>query len=158
MIVIELWDHNSVALFSPYDKDFVNDLKKIGDRSMRKWDPDNKAWIIRTAIFEDVHQLLDDYFPHEEWAVADDAKDAIQMVYHKQVNPGGAQATSAPVGPPTSYGPYATLYVNDSAPDAVVKAAYKALSRMYHPDLGGDPKAMGTVNAAFEDIKKKRGW
>jgi len=157
MIVIELWSHNEVAVFSPYNRDFVADLKALGNRSMRHWEPDHKAWVVRTALFEDVHKLLDDYFPNEEWAVADDAKDAIQMVYHKQVNPGGAQASSAPSGPPTSFGPYATLYINNSAPDAVVKAAHKALTRLYHPDLGGDPKAMGAVNAAFEDIKKERG-
>ena len=158
MIVIELWDHNSVAVFSPYNRDFVYDLKQIGDKGLRHWEPDHKAWVVRTAIFADVHALLDDYFPNEEWAVAQDAQDAIQMVYAKQVNPGGAKAASAQaVGPPTSFGPYATLYINDSAPDCVVAAAHKALARMLHPDLGGDRDAMAAVNAAFEQIKKARG-
>jgi len=53
---------------------------------------------------------------------------------------------------------YRVLGVSPDAPDEVVKAAHKALARMYHSDLGGDPKKMSQVNTAFEAIKELRGW
>jgi hypothetical protein len=53
---------------------------------------------------------------------------------------------------------YNVLGVSPDAPDEVVKAAHKALARMYHSDLGGDPKKMARVNTAFEAIKETRGW
>ena len=53
---------------------------------------------------------------------------------------------------------YMVLGVSPAAPDEVVKAAHKALARMYHSDLGGDPKKMARVNTAFEAIKENRGW
>lgn len=53
---------------------------------------------------------------------------------------------------------YKVLGVSPDAPDEVIKAAHKALARMYHSDLGGDPKKMAKVNTAFEAIKEQRGW
>jgi hypothetical protein len=59
---------------------------------------------------------------------------------------------------PTQDDHYQVLGVSPEAPDEVVKAAHKALARMYHSDLGGDPKKMAQVNTAFEAIKEMRGW
>jgi len=53
---------------------------------------------------------------------------------------------------------YTTLGVLKDAPEEVVKAAHKTLSRKYHPDLGGSEKQMKKINEAFEAIKEHRGW
>jgi curved DNA-binding protein CbpA len=34
-----------------------------------------------------------------------------------------------------------------------VEAAYRALARIYHPDMGGDPKRMMELNEARAAIK-----
>lgn len=47
---------------------------------------------------------------------------------------------------------YATLYLLPEAPPEVVKAAYRALAQIYHPDRGGDPAKMAAVNAAVKEI------
>lgn len=63
--------------------------------------------------------------------------------------------------PPRSQGgvrktPHAVLYVTEDAPAAVVQAAYRALARIHHPDVGGDAEAMKTINAAYERIMSGR--
>ena len=51
---------------------------------------------------------------------------------------------------PKNIDPYATLYLLPTAPAAVIKAAYKALAVLNHPDKGGDTEAMQRINAAFK--------
>jgi DnaJ-class molecular chaperone len=49
--------------------------------------------------------------------------------------------------------PYAILYLTDTAPIEVVKAAYRALSKMYHPDLNpGNEDKMIMINEAYNSI------
>lgn len=45
--------------------------------------------------------------------------------------------------------PYEVLGVSRTAPDSVIKAAYKARIRETHPDNGGDPAAAQAVNDAY---------
>jgi DnaJ-domain-containing protein 1 len=48
--------------------------------------------------------------------------------------------------------PYATLYVTEDAPLEVIKAAYKALVAVHHPDVGGDKDAFQKVDSAYRKI------
>lgn len=45
---------------------------------------------------------------------------------------------------------YAALHLMESAPPEVVRAAYRALAAMHHPDKGGDTRIMQNLNLAFE--------
>ncbi len=45
--------------------------------------------------------------------------------------------------------PYATLQVIESADPEVIRAAYRALARRFHPDVGGDATRMAEVNEAW---------
>jgi hypothetical protein len=38
-----------------------------------------------------------------------------------------------------------------------VEARYAALAREHHPDRGGDPVRMATINAAMEEFRRERG-
>lgn len=49
-----------------------------------------------------------------------------------------------------------TLYVRDDAPWEVVEAAYRALSKLHHPDRGGDTAAMQQINGAFERLQTRQ--
>lgn len=51
------------------------------------------------------------------------------------------------------YNPYKVLGVADNADFKVVKAAYRKLVKIYHPDLGGDTQKFITIQEAFEDIE-----
>jgi curved DNA-binding protein CbpA len=48
--------------------------------------------------------------------------------------------------------PYRVLFVDSLAPESVIRAAYRALARVYHPDHNLDPDAserMAELNRAF---------
>jgi curved DNA-binding protein CbpA len=48
--------------------------------------------------------------------------------------------------------PYRVLQVIPDADDEVIRAAYRALARKYHPDTGGDQVQMAILNAAWETV------
>ena len=45
---------------------------------------------------------------------------------------------------------YDDLGVTPAAPDEVIRAAYKAIMRTHHPDVGGDPEVAGRANTAYD--------
>ena len=45
--------------------------------------------------------------------------------------------------------PYKVLQVDPSADPVVIRAAFRALARVYHPDFGGDPVRMVAINGAW---------
>ena len=45
---------------------------------------------------------------------------------------------------------YEVLQVHPRADSEVIRAAYRALARKYHPDLGGDPNRMIALNDAWD--------
>jgi hypothetical protein len=47
---------------------------------------------------------------------------------------------------------YAELYLNTDAPIEVVKAVYKILAQVYHPDRGDSTDRMSKINAAYQFI------
>lgn len=48
--------------------------------------------------------------------------------------------------------PYHMLQVIPEAEPEVIRAAYRALARKYHPDLGGSQVQMALLNAAWETL------
>lgn len=59
----------------------------------------------------------------------------------------------------TATSPFKILGVDPSAEQEVVKAAYKAKSKMYHPDKPtGSNEKMKEINAAYVQICKMKGW
>jgi curved DNA-binding protein CbpA len=49
--------------------------------------------------------------------------------------------------------PYRVLQVVPDAEPEVIQAAYRALARKYHPDVGGSEMQMATLNAAWETLR-----
>ena len=52
---------------------------------------------------------------------------------------------------------YAILGLLPTAVPEVCEAAYKALCKVNHPDLGGDSEVMKQINAAYDKIKQSKG-
>lgn len=70
---------------------------------------------------------------------------------------GNASGSSQTNG--TSSGDFRVLFVCDDAPEAVCRAAFKALALVYHPDrAGGDTRKMQALNGAWDNIRKRKGW
>lgn len=53
--------------------------------------------------------------------------------------------------------PYKDLGVSETTPDAELKEKWKRLMRENHPDLGGDPRKAVQINAAYQEILRRRG-
>jgi hypothetical protein len=68
---------------------------------------------------------------------------------------GGASGAPAVDLPRTLDDAYAALHLQPGAPHSVVKAAYRALAHLHHPDTGGDPGAMTRINAAYAAIQQR---
>ena len=85
----------------------------------------------------------------EDWKEKFDAWVAGSAKRQKQEKRGPSKPTKS------DEGAYAVLYVRNNAPPAVIKAAYRALSVVYHPDKGGDLEMMQRLNAAYDELKRK---
>jgi curved DNA-binding protein CbpA len=53
--------------------------------------------------------------------------------------------------------PYRMLQVIPEAEPEVIQAAYHALARKYHPDMGGSDLQMAKLNAAWETVRDRPG-
>jgi len=73
------------------------------------------------------------------------------------LHPSGVCRSGSPVARGDG-SPFAALFLLPSAPAGVIKAAYKALALMYHPDRGSEDdvlertQKMAAINAAVEKI------
>lgn len=56
--------------------------------------------------------------------------------------------------PQTSGSHASVLFVVENAPHEVIQAAYRALAKKYHPDLGGNTEQMQKINNAYEQLMK----
>ena len=52
--------------------------------------------------------------------------------------------------------PWSLLYVTQDAPLEVVHAAYRALTKLHHSDVGGDDVTMVEINLAYAKIKAEK--
>ncbi len=60
---------------------------------------------------------------------------------------------------PATISPYELFSLQPNAPQDTFKQRYRDLMKVYHPDTGAQNDAMAKrVNAAWEIIKKDRGW
>jgi len=115
-----------LLLEAPYNKDFTESLKKSLPTKKRIWDNNDKAWYVTRDQFERVTHLLDMYYD-----------DTILVDFPAaQVNEDA----------------WTKLYLVEGAPLALVRAAYKVLATMHHPDKGGDLEVMKTINIAYKEI------
>jgi hypothetical protein len=52
--------------------------------------------------------------------------------------------------------PYDLLHLRPSAPIEVCEAAYRSLSKLYHPDVTGSASTQQSLNQAIEQIRKEK--
>lgn len=55
-----------------------------------------------------------------------------------------------------SNGSWAVLWLANGAPPEVIAAAYRALAKIHHPDVGGSEEQMKKINDAHESLTRKR--
>lgn len=130
----------AIVLQTPYDANFIADLKSHIPYGGRAWDPQRKVWVIQALYEQDLFTLL------AGWnAQIDDARIPGQQA----TMPGTADAM-----PPDLVAAFATLYLAHHAPLIVAEAVYKFLAQKLHPDKGGDAHAFSAIAGAIDTIRK----
>ena len=127
----------------------------------------NPIWIVTPATIWEVFQIVSDL--RMEFRVVDRAQREIERMQKRRAGAKrgrGSHRTQQHPPPWTNAGTWSTptdpdfavLHLLPSAPQEVAQAAYRALAVLTHPDKGGSDEAMKKVNAAWGEVKKKRGW
>ena len=124
-------DDGAIWIETPFSTDYVDDLKGELPRFARQWDENLKMWRLAAGFVGCALEIAGRYFEP-----ADDGDT-------------GANGRGSPV---QASEPWATLWLLPGAPPQVVKAAYRALARIHHPDVGGCTERMKAINGAFETI------
>lgn len=113
----------------------IRALKSIIEFEFRSYDPDVKAWTVN----EDGYEQLILWVNH--------CRQSIDAEIKWQQPPPRPRRQQSPLDP------YAALHLLPTAPPEVVKAAYKALATISHPDKeGGDVVAMQNINRAYAQL------
>lgn len=127
-----------VRLVTPYDAAFVEAFKSEVPHGDRQWSPDERSWKVRDNWKGDLLELCRQYFAKAEDRTAAQlapGPDVLQVPQH-----------------------YRELCLLPSAPQELVKQAYRIFVRLYHPDHGGTHEEMVTLNRAYQAICEERGW
>jgi hypothetical protein len=115
----------------------ISELKGIVPVAFRNYDPTKKTWIIT------------------DWGCLDEWLDELRSVYEIETEYHDEQPSRPP--PPQSIAsPFQTLYLLPNAPLEVVKASYKALAKIHHPDARGSSEKMIEINRAYETLTQGR--
>jgi hypothetical protein len=92
----------------------------------------------------------------ENWLISQDYDEAvIRLVENQggQVSDKRPQVAPAAVVPRPLQDACVLLCVTPDAPLSVAEAAFKALARIHHPDVGGDTQTMQRLNDALATFK-----
>jgi hypothetical protein len=122
-----------LALKSPYDPTLVQALKDAIPYGYREWDGAAKVWRI-----------------DPDWG---------DVVLTTLQNIGITVVDKRPAVPPSPtvaedlQAACLQLCITPEAPLEVAEAAYKALARLHHPDVGGDTEIMQALNEAIATFK-----
>jgi hypothetical protein len=124
--------------------DAIDTLKRSVPPNLREFEPDSKTWFVSTAG----RTYLDAWLGHMsvahsasvEWLSTDETSSDAHEHARKPHKPAKVDA-------------YTTLYLLPDAPVEVVKAAYKALAVLHHPDKPtGDTRRMQEIVAAYKQL------
>uniref|UniRef100_A0A6M3K3A3 Chaperone n=1 Tax=viral metagenome TaxID=1070528 RepID=A0A6M3K3A3_9ZZZZ len=115
-----------IQLEAPYNVAFQEEFKKSIISKKRMWDANDKSWYVVKDQFDKLCHLLDKFY--DEVLLLDFPKNEV--------------AEDA----------WSKLWLLPGAPLEVVRATYKALAMLYHPDRGGDDAVMKLINGAYKEI------
>lgn len=113
-----------LTIITPYNANFVDELKSTIQPSHRQWDPSAKAWRVNEIYLEELVPMLQRYFDEIETDLTTE---------------------------PSSNNLFVEVFkiVNGQYRDKV----YYALAQALHPDHGGSQELMTKLNAAYQETK-----
>jgi hypothetical protein len=111
---------NFFILRTPYDPDFVDELKVKLDYSQRKWDKDMKVWKVGRGGWRDAAGLVKKHYGEDKVTYSPAAEAALVELMEDELASPDLIA-------------YATLGVRSDAPVGVIHAAYMFIESCYMP-------------------------
>jgi hypothetical protein len=127
---------NEVECTIPFHAELIATWKHDIPFNRRSYDPDTKAWRFWGGYEDLAIALLLECFP--------DAN------IPRGTRTGGAAPTRT-----AGNDHFATLHLLPSAPIQVVKAAYRALAKLHHPDVNGDTATMRRLTEAHDTLSRR---
>jgi hypothetical protein len=172
-----------VHLYTPFDASFIDRLKALVPQDLRTWDRDLGAWYVFETYAEQAVALARSYWPdidlshygpprresqgftysgnartwreqqeraRRERERQDQQRREQAETFHRRQQAGWQNTASVQ----RASSDHATLFVTADAPPEVIRAAYKALALLYHPDKGGSVTKMQALNSAMDALRK----
>ena len=133
---IEHRPDGSVLLNFPYNRTFIHELKTRISSHARSYDPATRTWTIN-AVYADL------------------AGGLMAGAFAEVVHIGATLPTPDPIRQTDR--DYAALHLLPTAPLSLIEAAFRCLSKEFHPDRGGQHEAMITINAAVSALRARQG-
>jgi hypothetical protein len=118
------------AMTFDYDREMIEALKERIDYRQRRWNADAKQWWFTEDAVRHILFLAEQFCG---------TVDFVDDVAERDLSEEDIQA-------------YMLLHLLPSAPKAVIRAAYKAMAMLAHPDRGGDVLQMQVINAAYAQL------
>jgi hypothetical protein len=118
-------------------------LKNFVSPVYRKYEPNARKWVVGEPATESFRGWL---------AYARTTFNArIEWLGETYEDPEAEWTPPPPPRPPRSKAldPHATLWLLPGAPPELVRAAFKCLAQIHHPDKGGDEEVMKRLNEAY---------
>lgn len=134
-------DENRVNVSFPYSRRFIELLRALPAED-RSWHADERCWAVDLRHLPKLAALGARLF-------GDTDATALHAAQRAVVEEACGAAAAAPAC-------YAALHLLPSAPLPVVKAAYRALARLHHPDHGGSSREMAAITRAYQIIIHRR--
>jgi hypothetical protein len=136
-----------VRLLGNTNRAFVEFLKYgVKPQTYRRYDADTRSWMIYWKQLRVVAHAARRFYSEIDWAT---------LPADWQLYMAGADVQTPVVSEPGA-NPFAVLCVTEDAPLEVIRAAYKALAGIYHPDHGGTEQQMSDLNAAYTEVRNLR--
>jgi len=125
-----------------YNPNVVEDLKFDLPVYSRGWDPERRAWRIAEDYADEAFHILRDYDYY------------IHQFEEPEREPSGWTNVphDKPKSPPPALPAHTVLHVAADAPPEVIRAAYRAMAKLYHPDAGGSEAKMKEINDAWTKL------
>tara|TARA_R100001244_G_scaffold36778_3_gene33647 strand:- start:2019 stop:2399 length:381 start_codon:yes stop_codon:yes gene_type:complete len=122
----------------------------------RFYDETSACWFVyRDYILPFVQVAVHSGHAVDYASLPDDIKQGIdsEKGNWQHVSPSGPEI--AKVKPMSVNRAFKILHLRQSAPDFVVKAAYRALSLKHHPDQGGEAEVFKKINTAYQLLRER---
>jgi len=119
-----------VDLHTPYDKNFVQELKDRIQPSHRQWNPGQGVWHVNELFLDVAVELTRKFFNEVTTDLLQEEPKAVGNMF-------------VPV-----------LQALAGLPNDGMDKVYKTLAMALHPDVGGSNELMTKLNQAYQEIRK----